>query len=485
MTSQATLRPQITLLNDAQIAQIHGGALRVLSRVGVRVDSRRARHLLLQAGARSGEDRRVFLPPELVEWALGVASSTVEVYDRRAAHAFTLGQGAPEPQSRFGIGVTCLYYQDPQTDAVTPFTRALLRSVVRLGGALPQFDLVSTVGVVQDVGPGLTDLYAALEMVANTTKSLVVLVADEAAFPHVLDLLEHLCGDLSSRPFVLPYFNPITPLVINAATADKMWWAIERGLPFIYSSYGMAGATTPVTPAGTLILLHAELMAGLTLSQLMKESTPVILGSLPAYFDMRGMGSFYDAHSYWINLACAEMMAHYGLPHAGTSGSGIGWGPDPISFGHQWFNHLTSFLGKVGLVPFVGDNLGSKAFSPVLAVYANDVIAHARRLAQGVAFDDIMEDLEEIRAIGPGGSYLMSETTLRLFRDAYYQSEVFAPLTLETWQEQGCPKALDVLRRHTQQLLDQASPPQDHGQLVAKGQEFIQALQRGTSNATR
>ncbi len=476
--SQGTIRPHIAVLTEGQIAQVHEQSLRVLADVGLRVDGERARRLLVQAGARAGENGRVFLPRELVEWALQVAPSAVEVYDRHGAYAFRLGEGAPEPQARFGIGVTCLYHQDPQSDAVTPFTRRHMQSMVRLGGALPEFDLISTVGAVQDVEPDVSDLWAAVEMVANTTKPLVVLVADETAFPHVLDLLERLCGDLAARPFVIPYFNPLTPLVVNAATADKMGWAIERGLPFIYSSYGMAGATTPITPSGTLVLLQAELLAGLTLSQLMKEGTPVILGSLPAYFDMRGMGSFYDAHSYVLNLACAEMMTHYGLPHAGTSGSGIGWGPDPIAWGHQWMNHLTSCLGKVGLVPFVGDNLGSKAFSPVLAVYANDVIAQARRLARGLAFDDLTADVEEIERAGPAGSYLTSEMTLQLFRDAYYQSEVFPNLTLEAWQEQGCPRALDVLRRHTVQLLERASAPADHAELMAHGAEFIERLAR-------
>ena len=90
--------------------------------------------------------------------------------------------------------------------------------MVRLGGALPHFDVISTVGVVQDVDPSLSDLHAALEMVANTTKPLVILAADEAAFPHVLDLLERVCGDLAPKPFVIPYFNPTTPLVINAGS---------------------------------------------------------------------------------------------------------------------------------------------------------------------------------------------------------------------------------------------------------------------------
>jgi len=73
----------------------------------------------------------------------------------------------------------------------------------------------------------------------------------------------------------------------------------------------MAGMSAPITPAGTMALLNAELLAGLTLSQLAREGTPIILGSLPAFFDMKEMTNFYDPHSLLLNLACAEMMAHY------------------------------------------------------------------------------------------------------------------------------------------------------------------------------
>jgi trimethylamine--corrinoid protein Co-methyltransferase len=313
-------------------------------------------------------------------------------------------------------------------------------------------------------------------MVANTIKPIAILVSEEDRFSDVLSLLEHLTGDLASRPFVVPYFNPISPLVINKGTVDKMWVTIERGLPFMYSNYGMAGATTPITPAGILTLLNAELLAGLTLSQLIKEGAPIILGSLPAFFDMRGMGSFYDVQSYTINLACAEMMAFYRLPHCGTSGSGMGWGADLIAAGHQWINHLLSCMGKVGLAPFVGDNLDSKAFSPAIIVYADEVIAQARRLARGFPLNDISSDVDEMRQVGPGGEYLTATSTLRRFREAYYRSDIWPKLTLEEWQAQNHPQAERLLRERTQALIETAGPPQDHDNLIENGESFIREL---------
>ncbi len=465
------VQPSLSVLTAEQVERVHRDSLQILSTVGVRVDSDRARQVFARAtGASLDQGDRVCLPSELVEWALAAAPSEVELYSRTAELAFRL----PGP-ARFGIGVTALYYQDPLTDQVTPFTRRHMAATVRLGQALPSYDAISTVGIIQDVPARESDLYATLEMVASTVKPLVLLVSDESVFPAVLDLLERLHGDLSARPFVVPYVNPITPLVINKATSDKLWLAIERGLPVIYSNYSMAGATTPITPAGTLVLLNAELLAGLTLSQLIRQGAPILLGSLPAFFDMRGMGSFYDPQSYLVDLACAEMMAHYGIPHCGTSGSGVGWGPDLLAAGHQWFNHLISCIGRVGLAPFVGDNLDSKAFSPSIIVLANEVIEQARAFVRGFALDAGAIALDEVAVTGPGGSFLTAPSTLQHLRRAYYTSQIFPRLSLEEWQASGRPRADEVLRQHTHELLERATPPQDHDELIDLGEAFIRA----------
>jgi len=467
------LQPEISVLNQEQIAKIHDASLHLLTTVGVRVDSPRARDIFAQAIGHAIDGDRVRIPRELVEQALASVPASVDIYDRRGEFAFRLGEGEP---TRFGIGVTALFYQDPETDLVTPFTRKHMEAMVRLGNALDSFDLVSTVGVVQDVDPGVSDLYATLEMIANTVKPLAVLVSDENRYADVLNLAAHLHGDLAERPFIIPYFNPITPLVMNEGTTDKMLQTIELGLPFMYSNYGMAGATTPITPAGTLALLNAELLAGLTFSQLVKPGAPIILGSLPAFFDMRGMGSFYDTHSYLVNLACAEMMAHYHLPHCGTSGSGKGWGAGLIAGGHQWMNHLTGVMGKVGLAPFVGDNFDSKTFSPALVVYANEVIAQARRLAQGFSLDDEQLALDEIAEIGPGGNFLISPLTFNHFRNAYYTSDIWPNLSLEDWQAKDRPQPGALLRNYTQEMLSSLRAPSDHAELLARGEAFISTV---------
>jgi len=472
MDQEGLVRPQISLLTAEQMEEVHQYSLRILSSVGVRVDSERARRAFAAAGAGVTVDGSlVRLEPELVAWAMEQAPATIEVFDREGASVCRLG----DDRTRFGIGVTALYYQDPRTDDLVPFGRQHMAAMVRLGNALPHFDFISTVGIVQDVPTEKADLVATLEMVANTTKPLVVLISDEEAFPVVLDMLEHLHGDLAARPFVAPYFNPVTPLVMNAGTTDKMFAAIERGLPIIYSNYSMAGMSTPITPAGTLALMNAELLAGLALSQLIREGAAVILGSLPPFFDLKTMVSFYDPASFLVSLACAEMMSHYRIPHCGTSGSGTGWGSDLISADSYWMNELTACIGKSGLVPFVGDTLNAKAFSPTALVYVHEVIAQSLRFAEGFVLDEETVVLEEIAAAGPGGNFLTSRSTLKRYRDAYYESPIFPRLSMEKWQTRGQPEAADLLRDYTCALIESAQPPGDRAELLARGEAFIDA----------
>jgi trimethylamine--corrinoid protein Co-methyltransferase len=466
------LRPKISVMTKRQIGRVHDRSLHILATVGVRVESEDARRVFGKGGAEVDGDR-IRLPAELVQWAIDAAPPGIDIFDRRGNNAFRLGDGA---ETRFGIGVTALKYQDPMTDKLSPFQRRHMEKTVRLGQLLPSFDVISTVGIIQDIEPTVADLFATLEMVANSSKPLVVLVSEEDLFSSVLDLLEHLQGEIARKPFVIPYFNPVSPLVVNRGTTDMMVTTIDRGLPFIYSNYGMAGATTPITPAGTLALLNAELLAGLVLSQLLREGTPVILGILPAFFDLRRMSNFYDPTSYVLDLACAEMMAFYGLPHCGTGGSGMGWGADLIAAGHQWTNHLASCLGKVGLAPFVGDNLGSIGFSPSLIVFADEVIAQARRFARGVELDDASFALDDVSQVGPGGNFLMAAGTLERFRTAYFESAIFPNLTVEAWSEEGYPTADEKLRNYTRQLLEDLEAPDDHDDLIARGEAYISSI---------
>jgi trimethylamine--corrinoid protein Co-methyltransferase len=436
----------------------------------MRVDSPKALKIFKVApGVKFLNERRLVLQPEIVEWAIQQCPSTIDIYNRNGDFVFRLG----EDKTRFGIGVTNLFYQDPANNEIVPFTRKHMRRSVGLGNNLPSFDVISTIGIIRDVETRKADLVALLEMVANTLKPLIILISDEKQFLPGLVLLERLVGELSAKPFVIPYFNPVTPLIMNQATADNMLTSIERDLPVIYSNYGMAGVSTPITSAGTLALLNAELLAGLVFSQLVKPGTPIILGSLPAFFDMKTMVDFFDPQTMLLNLACADMMAYYHIPHAGTSGSANGWGADLIASEALLINQLTSCLGKVGLAPFVGGSFGSKVFSPSMIVYANEVIEQSRQFAKGFIINEETIALDEMKTVCVGGNFISSRQTMKLFRDAYHISSIFPRLSLEKWQELEHPEATKFLRERTLYLMNLSNYPADQLEMIKKGEHLI------------
>jgi trimethylamine---corrinoid protein Co-methyltransferase len=471
----SAVRPGIRCLTPDQCAAVHQFSLKIVGEIGIRVDSQAARERFKKAGCRLLPDNRVTIPPERVQWAIDQAPDSVDVFTRTGDPAFTIGHQPGSP-TRFGIGVTNLNWQDPENDTIIPFSSTHVSTAARLAQQLSQFDLLATPGIAQDIDQQTADLHTTLQMAANTIKPLVILVSEHGCFGPVLDLLEHLGDDPAGRPFAIPYVNPISPLVLNDETADKMMLSIERGLPLIFNNYGMSGATAPITPGGTLALLNAELLAGLVFSQLVRAGTPIILGSLPAGFDMKRMISLYTPHTMLLNLACAEMMAYYGLPHSGTSGSGPGWGPDLLAAGGFWMNHFSSLLGKVGMAPFVGGNFDSMAFSPAAVIYADEVIRQARIFAEGFPLDDASVDLEDIRAIGPGGNFLMSGLTCRLFRSMPYESPIWPSMPLNQWQANGSPTADAALRNHVRRVMDDLEAPADHDDLLEKGRRFIDKL---------
>jgi trimethylamine--corrinoid protein Co-methyltransferase len=468
----ANAKPVLTVLSEDQISEVHRTALTILEKKGVRVDDANAREVFAKAVGREDDNRRFIIPGELIAWSIKSAPAKVDIFRRNEQPAFSLDSGDTH-NTIFGIGVTNLYYQQSLTDNVVPFGREHMARSTRLGEGLAEYDTISTPGVIQDVPAEQAELIGSLEMLANTSKPIVLLVSGISAFEASLDMYDHLIGLTAGKPFVVPYLNPITPLVLNAESTIKMDLAIARDLPVLFSNYGMAGATTPITTSGTLALLTAELLAGLVYSQLRKEGTPIILGSLPASFNMTSMESYYSPQSMLLNLACAEMMAHYGVPHCGTSGGWMGWGPDLLAGSMLWANHLTGVLGKVGLVPFVGNNFDSMAFSPATAVYAAEVIRFAREFSAGFSLDADEVGLEEIISLGPGANYLTSVLTMQKFRDQSPLSGIWPTLSLEKWEARDRPKAGRVLREHTHNLLNEITPPADHDRILAAGEEFI------------
>lgn len=476
VNSFENVRPKLQLLNREQKQEVHQYSIQILEKTGIKVESKTARKIFEKSNAVRLDDEVVYIQAELIDQAIKTCPSSIEVFNKTRNTAFHLGKNQGD-ECFFGTGVTNTYFQDILSGDVEAFTRKHMQHSTKLSDLLDQYDMVSTLGIPSDVKPDKSDLYSALDMYANTDKPLVLLISEGKSINDVFELLSFLHGDISSKPFCIPYFNPITPLVLNKSTTDKMIASIAYKLPIMYSNYSMYGGTSPITEGGSLALLNAELLAGLVFSQLIKEGSEMILGSLPAAFNMMTMGSYYTPTSYLLNLACAEMMEFYEIPHCGTSGSSNGWGSDLLASGDLWQNHLSSCIGKVGCVPFVGGNFDSMAFSPSNVVLSNHIIAESRKFAKGFNLNDERVNLNEIDQVGHGGNYFTSEQTLASLSEIDTTNAIWPSLNLDLWKSQSMPKAEKFLLNFTKELFDKAIKLSDeNAEIINKGEGFIKKI---------
>lgn len=467
------VRPKLLLLSPEQMNDVHKYSVSILENTGIKVESETALRIFEKSDAVNCKNNIVYIRGELVDHSIKSAPSNIEIFNKNTDSGFHLGQKQGD-QTHFGIGVTNTWFQDIESNQVELFTRKHMQHSTKFGDLLGNYDMVSTLGIPSDVDAEKLDFYSTLDMYANTSKPLVLLITGDKKINEVFDMLSFLHGDISTKPFCIPYLNPITPLVMNEATTDKMIASIEHNLPIMYSNYGMYGGTTPITEGGSLALLNAELLAGLVFSQLVKEGSKMILGSLPAAFDMRTMGSLYTSASYLLNLACAEMMNFYGIPHCGTSGSNSGRGADLLSAGDLWKNHLSSLIGKIGCAPFVGGNFDSMAFSPTNVALSNHIIGEARKFAKGFTLNDQTVNLQEINEIGHGGNYFMSDQTVASLDELNDSNEIWSSLSLGAWKDQHMPTAEKELIAYTKDLFTEAVKASgENRETIELGEEYI------------
>jgi len=69
-TDEFYFKPQLKVVNDEQIKQIHAATLEVLERTGIKITHKSAIDLLVAPGAKVDGDRRVRIPGWMVEDAI-------------------------------------------------------------------------------------------------------------------------------------------------------------------------------------------------------------------------------------------------------------------------------------------------------------------------------------------------------------------------------------------------------------------------------
>ena len=188
--------------------------------------------------------------------------------------------------------------------------------------------------------------------------------------------------DRLPRLMVLSSVN--SPLVYGWGQCEGAMASAELGIPVCINSSAVAGATVPVTLAGNVVQMNAEILAALTILQLHRPGAPVVYAAHPMALDMKtGNPSISMGEVGLMSAACVEIGRFYGLP---TSSNGIctdACTPDPMATLEKWANGYLPLMAGANVNGGAGSLACVSTVSLEQVVIDNDVYGHcfARRAA--------------------------------------------------------------------------------------------------------
>jgi len=428
----------MNVLTDDQLRRLHNASLQILSEVGVHIPHEDMLERFAAAGATVDHPRqRVRIPEALVERCLRECGKQFTIYGRDRSKTAEFGVGKRNYNS---IAGEALWVDDDFTKR----RYALLEDVptaARLGDALPWINIVGAMTDPQDIPPECRCVFAAAELLKNTTKPITFWFHDRASARFVLDLFTIVAGseeEAVEYPFAYPFLEPISPLRFPRDGIDLLFETCRFNLPVPIGPMAQTGATAPGTLAGTLVQENAEILAGICVVQLIKPSTPVCYGGIPHAFDMQTTQLiFAGPEQALMAVAMTQMGKHYGLPvyiNVGLTDSKLVDAQAGLEAG------VTLVLGALAGADIFG-HLGicgvDLATSPVMLVMQHEIIAYIERILRGIRFDDDALGLDVIEKVGPGGNYLAEEHTFLHFRDELWFPQLLDRNFWESWLKLG------------------------------------------------
>ncbi len=260
--------------------------------------------------------------------------------------------------------------------------------------------------------------------------------------------------------------NINSPLTFDATMMGALEVYARAGQAAIVSPFIVGGAMAPVTVAGTLTQVLAEVLAGVAYSQLIRPGAPVIMGAFVTSIDMNsGAPTFGTPEAAHITYGAGQLARRLGLPYR-SGGAFCGSKLPDAQAGYESANSLNMALlaGVNFMLHACGWLEGGLVASFEKFVLDADQLGTLHHLARGVAVDDNGQAMEAIREVGPGGHFLGCEHTQANFKSAFWRSEVLDYKPFETWEDEGARDSASLAAVKVQkQLRDYQAPPLDPG----------------------
>jgi trimethylamine---corrinoid protein Co-methyltransferase len=455
-------------MNDDQIRSVRRASVRTLEEVGILMEHDRARCLLADAGADVRADSHlVRIPEAVIEKTLAAAPSEFPMAGRHESRDFVLGCDTP-PRARPVMSLDwILYYGSRQRRAAT--TRDL-ESWVRVADALPNLSLVTGL-YPWDAPPEIRDLRAAQTMLTYSDKPILIAPFAGAGVRRIAEMLSVLPKRPGSTAIIFSSCN--SPLIYSESQMDVLLAAVDAGLPVMINSSAVTGATAPVTLAGSLVVMNAEILAGITVAQLARPGTPVIYAGHPIVLDLRtSIASSGYTEGGLLAAAMVDLGRSYHLPTTSNGVTTDSHACDEQAAVEKWITGYQALASGAALNGGAG-TLGSlSTVSLEQLVIDDEIYGRMFRLSEGISFDADTLAFDVIAAVGPNRHYLEEDHTLRYMRREFRPSRLGNRQNPEVWIALGGRDIVQLAAERVTEVLRSAPEPRC-GTQVARELESI------------
>jgi trimethylamine--corrinoid protein Co-methyltransferase len=306
---------RLEVFTDDELHDIHLATLEVLERTGVYVGDEEALKTFESGGCRVARETGVVrIPPYVVEEAVRSAPSKFVLCGRDPEKDFVM-EANRVGFTNFGEGVQVIDIHDGR---LRPTTRQDVADTARLVDYLADVDVYERAVSAEDMPPESVPLHQFEAWVTNTSKPGFMGPMNGFLLERIVEMASAASGGLAKfreRPLVTFVTCPVSPLKLIKEFCEIVMGAAKAGLGVNVLSMAMAGGSSPVTLAGTLVTHNTEVLAGLTLAQLTRRGTPVVYGSSTTAMDLRlAAASVGSPECGLISAAVAQLARFYLLP---------------------------------------------------------------------------------------------------------------------------------------------------------------------------
>jgi len=477
-----TVRMMLEFLSRDQIEEIHSASLKILEDVGVLVYEDSFLKFLADSSVNVDFDKKnVRFSPSLVMECIKKTPKRVMLYARDPKCDVELDDGKIYGHAVGGAATVV----DLDSGEVRPSTRKDVADLTRIIDALPSLHTCTMIVLPCDVPEQVRDVYCMAEQLQNTGKNMDATPLSDKGFPYMVELAEAVVGgeeELRKRPIITCSFSPTSPLKFSGDVVRITIQGAKLGLPIAVLPCLMAGATGPVTLAGSLVQQNAETLAGLVMIQLVNAGTPFIYAPRVFAIDMLSGMTSTGIEDGLSSVGCVQLAKYYGFPSDVYGLDTTSKTLDEQAAFEKGLNGILPALAGANILSGAGSIDGGITASYEQLVIDDEIFGMIFRAVKGIEVDEERLAVDVIAEVARESSnFLQQRHTLKHFRQEYYVPKLSDRTARSRWQEMGSKNIVEVAREKARKILAEHQPPPLDKDVVKK---FGKILKRAINTLT-